>query len=254
MKKTLSFARSFLLRPSEAADASARPDAWRPALVLYALLALAQLVESWANPLAFLDPNAPAPLPHRAGFWLAVLLWEPVLMAMSVAFTVVVLDWMSAGWLPLKTAAATLWAAVPAALAAYYASRPAADRSWFVGLLAAWTALTAVQAARVPRGRWRPVAVFLLGMSAIQLVGLAAEFLLVLPSRSMHVFYAYSIVLLVWVAACFGAGMRRLKISPSAARAVLAFVFALIASSVVPFLAYFLGLMPRAVLKVVLYV
>ena len=38
---------------------------------------LAQLAESWVNPLAFLDPNAPLPLPHRAGFWLAVLLWEP---------------------------------------------------------------------------------------------------------------------------------------------------------------------------------
>ncbi len=255
MKRTLAFGRQFLFAPAQAADACDRPTALADGLTIYALLAVAELVSSWFDPLAFLDPTAPVRPGHTLGFWLVVAFWEPVLMAMSVFFTVLTLEWMSEGWLPLKTAAATLWTAVPVALVVYYtASHAALSRGWALLLLAAWAAPAVLLSRRIAPERWRRVGIFLLGMSAVQLVGLLFEFVAVVPAHSLNAFYVYSAVMLVWVAYCFGAGMRRMKITGSVARAVLAFVFALLISSVVPSLAYLLGLMPKEVLKVVLYV
>lgn len=255
MRSALGFGRLFLRRPSQAADACARPDAWKDGLKVYALLAVAELVSSWFNPLAFLDPTAPVTPAHGAAFWAVVAAWEPLLMALSVFFTVLVLEWMAEGWLPLKLAAATLWTALPVAMTLAYADpKQTLSRKFFVGLLAVWAAPAVVLSRRVAAERWRRVGTFLLGMSAIQLVGIAAEFLVVVPFRSLPAFYAYSAVMLLWIAACFGIGMRRMGVTTSVARAVLAFVFALLVSSVVPSLAYLLGLMPKEVLKVVLYV
>lgn len=255
MKRLVAFGKSFLFAPSAAADACARPDAWIDGLKIYALLAVAELAASWFDPLAFLDPTAPIAPAHGAAFWAVVAFWEPVLMALSVFFTVLVLEWMSEGWLPLKTAAATLWTAVPVAMTLAYADpKQTLGRKFFVALLAVWAAPAVVLSRRVSPERWRRVGAFLLGMSAIQLVGIAAEFVVVVPARSMAAFYAYSFVMLAWVAACFAIGMRRMGVTSSAARAVLAFVFSLLVTSVVPSLAYLLGLMPKEVLKVVLYV
>lgn len=255
MKRVLDFARHFLIAPSRAADECDRPSALADGLKIYAALAVAELVSSWFDPLAFLDKTAPIRPPHTGAFWLVVAFWEPILMAMSVFFTVLTLEWMSEGWLPLKTAAATLWSAIPVAIVVYYtASGAQLSHAWAVALLAVWVVPAVWLSRRITAQRWRRVGVFLLGMSAIQLVGIVFEFLVVVPAHSLNAFYAYSLVMLVWVVACFGIGMRRMKITSSVARAVLAFVFALLVSAVVPSLAYLLGLMPQEVLKVVLYV
>ena len=71
MKRFFSFVRSFVVAPSEAADDCLRPDAWKDALAVYAVLAVLQLLSSMFDPLAFLDPNAPVRPPHTAGFWAA---------------------------------------------------------------------------------------------------------------------------------------------------------------------------------------
>jgi hypothetical protein len=171
-----------------------------------------------------------------------------------VFFTVLVLDWMREGWLPLKTAAATLWSAVPAALAVYYASPSMTlGRGIFVALLAAWAAPAVWLSRRIPAEGWRRIGVFLLGLSAIQLVCLAVEFAAVMPARSMIGFYVLSFLEIAWLLVCVGIGLRRLC-AMSTARVVLGFLFAVLVTSVVPALAYLLGLMPKEVLKVVLYV
>ncbi len=55
-------------------------------------------------------PSAPSTARRSGCAW---RLWEPVLFGLSVFFTVLVLDWMREGWLPLKTAVATtFWSAV----------------------------------------------------------------------------------------------------------------------------------------------
>ena len=254
MKRAWEFGKLFLFSPSKAADACLKKGALADGLKVYAVLAVAELVSSWFDPLAFLDPAAPVLAPHGAAFWLQVAMWEPALFALSVFFTVLVLDWMRAGWLPLKTAAATFWSGVPAALAVYSTS-PAMTlgKGVLVALLALWAAPALWLSRRIPAERWREIAVFLLGLSAIQLVCLAVEFATVVPMRSTYGFYALSFLEIGWLLVCVGVGLRKMC-AMSTARVVLGFLFAVLVSSVVPALAYLLGLMPKEVLKVVLYV
>ena len=254
MKRTWEFSKLFLFSPSKAADACLKKEALADGLKLYALLAAAELVSSWFNPLSFLDPNAPVLPPHGLGFWLRVAMWEPVLFGLSVIVTVLVLEWMRDGWLPLKTATATLWSAVPVILALrYVAPAMAFGKGASIALLAAWTVPAVALARRVPVERWRKVGVFLLGLSAIQLVCLAAEFATVVPLHSLYGFYALSFFTIAWLLICVGVGLRKLY-ATSTARVVLGFLFSVLVVSVIPPVAYLLGLMPMEVLKIVLYV
>jgi hypothetical protein len=254
MKRAWEFGKLFLFSPSSAADACLKNESLVDGLKIYAVLAVAELISSHFNPLAFLDPTAPILPPHGFGFWLRVAMWEPVLFALSVFFTVLVLEWMRDGWLPLKTAAATLWSAVPVILSLRYVSPAMAfGRGLSIALLAVWAAPALFLARRVPAERWRKAGVFLLGLSAIQIVCLAAEFLTVVPLRSLTGFYVLSFVSIAWLLVCVGIGLRKL-FDTSTARVVLGFLFAVLVSSVIPALAFLLGLMPMEVLKIVLYV
>lgn len=254
MRRTWEFAKLFLVSPSQAADACLKKEALADGLKIYAVLAVAELISSWFNPLSFLDPNAPVLPPHGPAFWLRVAMWEPVLFGLSVVVTVLVLEWMRDGWLPLKTATATLWSAIPVVLALrYVAPQMAFSRGATIALLAAWIAPAAALLRRVPSGRWRKVGVFLLGLSAIQIVTLVLEFVAVVPARSLHGFYALSFLTIGWLLVCVGIGLRKLY-ETSTARVVLGFLFAILVVSVIPPVAYLLGLMPMEVLKIVLYV
>lgn len=254
VRAALAFGRLFLTRPAEAAAASARPGAWRAGLALYAALAVAQLASSWFNPLSFLDPTAPMLPAQGPGFWLRVAAWQPVLFALSAALTLLTLEWMRDGWLPLKTMAATAWTAAPVAMTLAYADPTAGlSRKPLAAVLVLWTLPAVWIGRRVPAARWRTGGAFLLGLSAVQLACLAAEYALVVPLRSMTGFYVLSGVTLVWILWCAGSGLRRV-FDTSSPRAVLAFLFSILVTAVVPSLAYLLGLMPKEVLKVVLYV
>ena len=254
MKRAWEFAKLFLFSPSKAADACLKKESLADGLKLYAVLAVAELVSSWFNPLSFLDPNAPR-LPHYdAGFWLRVAMWEPVLFALSVAVTVLVLEWMRDGWLPLKTATATLWSAIPMILALrYIAPNMALGKGVSIALLAAWTAPAIWLSRKVPSDRWRKIGAFLLGLSAIQFVTLILEFATVVPLRTLNGFYALSFLTIGWLLVCVGIGLRKLY-ATSTARVVLGFLFSMIVVSLIPLVATLLGLMPMEVLKVVLYV
>ncbi len=254
MRRAWEFGRLFLFKPSQAADACLRKEALADGLKVYALLAFAQLLSSWFNPLAFLDPNAPVLPAHNFGFWLRVAIWEPILFALSLFSTVLILDWMRAGWLFLKFMAAILWAAIPAMLAAYYVSPSTTlGKEAFVALLAVWAAPALWLSRRIAAEDWRKIGVFLLGLNAIQIVCLLVEYLTVVPLRSTAGFYALSILSVVWMLVCAGTGLRKLC-AMSAARVVLGFFLAVIVLPIAVALAYLLGLMPIEVLKVVLYV
>lgn len=257
MNETLRFARLFLFEPSKAADACARKSAIGVGLRLYALLALAQLASAWFNPLSFLDPTAALAPAHGGAFWFRVALWEPVVFAGSVFVTVLALDWMRSGWLPLRTAVATFWSALPLILTLYYTSPGAPSgpgvKAALAGVLVLWAVPAAALARRIPREKWETITAFLLGLSAIELVSLAAEYATVLPLRSRAGFIALSLASLLWVLACVGVGLRKLT-GASTARVVLAFLFALVVTTTLPSLAFLLGLMPLEVMKVVMYV
>lgn len=254
MKDAISFGRLFLFSPTAAADACRKDDAPKKAFLLFLVWAAAALASSWFNPLSFLDPTSPVGRPQSLGFWLRVAFWEPVIFVMGIAIAGVVLEWMRDGWLPLKTASATLWSAVPVVAAIYFTSaKTPLPRAPFIVALALWAAAGAAVARRVPTRRWRDLAVFLAGMCAIELAGFAVEYAVVVPAHSFRVFIAYSVCALLWMLVCAGVGLKKLC-GMSTARATLAFMFSMLVSAVVPAIAFLLGLMPMEVLKVALYV
>ena len=253
MKDALKFGKLFLTAPAEAAEACAKPDAWKTGLKLWAVLALVQLWSAWFNPLSFLDPNAPAAVAYGAAFWFRVGLWQPVMFALTVFFVVLALEWMREGAMPVKLASTALWAAIPLALAAYYAANRDASRAAFIGMLAVWLVPGVLLARRIPADRWRRAAAFMMGVSAIQLATLAVEYLTVVPLRSRAGFIVLGAVSTLWLLAVAGKVLRPL-LGMSTPRAVLGFFLGLLVSIVVPALAFALGLMPMEVLKVVIYV
>jgi hypothetical protein len=254
VKAALKFAFLFLRRPTQAADACRRDDALRLGLIVYAASALVSLVFSWFNPLSFLDPTAPPLSSYGAGFWLRVAFWEPALFALSVWFGVLLLDWMRDGWLPKKAALAALWTAIPVALAfVYVAPRMHLGRGPFLAALAAWIAPALALSLRPSARNWRELGSFLLGLNAVQAVGLLATLLVVVPARSLNAFYAVDAAIFVWTLAIAGLGLRRLY-GVSTARAVIAFLLSMVLSILIPAIAYLFGLVPMEVLKVLLYV
>lgn len=250
LKRALAFGRLFLFEPARAAEACLGAEALADGLKVYAIWIAASLLSLWMKPFDFPDVNAAAPVQDLA-FWSKVAVWEPVLAALNIALTTLVLNWMREGWLPLKTAAATLWSAFPLILTISL-TRSAIGKPLFSVLLLLWAAPGALVARRIPRAQWRRVTAFLLGINAVAVV-------LLLPQAAAaalrsEVLYKASLVLTaVWLLACGGVGLRSLT-KISLPRAVLAFLFANLALNMALMAAYRLGWLPLDVLKVLVYV
>jgi len=221
-------------------------------LKVYAVWIAASLLSFWMKPFDFPDINAAVAAPVQdLAFWSKVAVWEPVLAALNIALTTLVLHWMREGWLPLKTAAATLWSAFPLILTISL-TRSAIGKPLFSLLFLLWAVPGALVARRIPRAQWRHVTSFLLGINAVAIV-------LLLPQAAAavlrsEVLYKASLVLtVVWLLACGGVGLKSLT-KTSLPRAVLAFLFANLALNVALMAAYQLGWLPLEVLKVLVYV
>ncbi len=253
MTDALKLAWLFLRRPTAAADACRKPGALRSALIIYALSAVVSLATSYADPLDFANANAPIVAAHGAAFWARVALWEPTLTALSVALGVIAVDWMDGGWLPLKAAVAGLWSAIPALLALGFVSpRLNLGRGALTAALAVWSLPGLALAARAKKDDWREIGAFLLGLDAVQAVGLALTLLAAL-ARSEALLKTVDVAVLIWMLSVSALGLRRLR-GLTTSRATFAVLFSLLLATTVPVLAYLLGLASLEVLKVVLYV
>jgi hypothetical protein len=252
MKKTWEFAKPFLFRPESAAESCEDPRAIDLGLKVYALWVVLSLAYLWLKPFDFPDLNAaPHAQPEGLGFWLRVSLWEPVLAAMNIALTALVLDWMREGWLPLRTAVATLWSAVPLILTVAY-TKYGAPRAAFGAGMIVWAVPGAWVARRLSPADWRRTTAFLLGLNAVGIV-------LLLPQaaatvlRSDLLYKASLFGSVIWLLICGGLGLAKL-FKTSVARAVLAFLFANLVLNLVIAAAFLLHWLPMEVLKVLVYV
>jgi len=252
MKKALAFGRLFLFQPSRAAEACLREESLAEGLSVYAAWVLLSLIYLRFKPFDFPDVNAAVPARVQGlAFWAKVAVWEPVLAALNIALTGLVLRWMRDGWLPLKTASATLWCSLPLVFTIAY-TRSAISKPVFAVLLVAWAVPGALYARRIPGEDWRRVTSFLLGLNA---VGIA----LLLPQaaaaalRSDMLYKASLLLTVVWLISCAGTGLKSLA-KTSLPRAALAFLFANLALNLVLAAAFLLGWLPMEVLKILVYV
>ncbi len=251
--RALRFGALFLFQPEAAADACREDSALVDGLAVYAAWVVASLLYLSLKPYDF--PDAAASVPASAfaggGLWLRVAFWEPVLAALTVAMTGLVLRWMRDGWLPLKTAAATLWSAVPLILTVAYTRTHMGRLPLGAGMIV-WAVPGVLVARGVTAAEWRRVTAFLLGLNAVALACLIPEAAAVLL-RSVLLYKAAMGLGVLWLLACAGLGLRRLC-GMSLARAVLAFLFANLALNVAIIASYMLHWLPMEVLKVLVYV
>lgn len=252
MKKIWSHAKLFLFDPEKAADACEAPDAIDRGLRVYGLWVLCSLVYLWLKPFDFPDMNAAFPNPAESGFgfWLKVSLWEPVLAALTVLLTALVVEWMREGWLPLKTAVATFWSALPLILTVAYVKTTMPRWIFGVGMIA-WGVPAWWVGKKIAGSTWRKVTAFLLGLNAVSLALLIPE-ILATVLRSDLLYKATLGASVLWLLVCGGMGLRKLY-ATSLARAVLAFLFANLVLNLVIAACYMLHWLPMEVLKVLIY-
>ena len=247
----LGFARSCLFSPVSAASAAREPGSLAPATWIYAAFLLATAVFYAAKPFDFPDRNAPFPRQAQTlWFWLRVMLWQPPLEAAWIACLLALLSWFRTGKLFWRLLGAVLATATPFVLLLCY-KYGALGRGAYAGLALAWFTVVSRWAMRSPREALAPTAAFMLALNAIGLVGLAPMALAVaLDADSL--FKGAQIAAGLWMLLCAALGLRTLSglRLPRCFMAVLLSMFMQIAFA---FTLHMLGLVPKDILKALLY-
>lgn len=252
LKRALRLARLTTLSPSRAAEACAEPGALSAAAAIYAATLLAAAVYFRFKPWDFPDATAAPPYSAGAGlgFWLGVMLWQPLLLGVLVACAAILLRWMKDGWLPLKVASATAWTALPLILTVAYLKGGLAKPVFGAGMIL-WAAPGVWVARGVTPAEWRMIGTFLLALNAVELFALLPE-ALATAARSVAAYKAVVAGAGLWMLGAGALGLRAL-LPRAMPRAVLPLLFALVLQIVVTIACYMLGWLPPETLKALIY-
>ena len=244
-------AKLFVFSPLRAADESQKEENLLPCLWIYIAFTAAYLLFSVFKPFDFPDQNAPFPRePQPLMFWFKVMLWQPPLEAAGIAFLLGLVAWFRSGSLAVKLTCGVGWAAMPFLLMAAYAGDKISKNLLAVFSLV-WLGLFAPLWKRWSRAEILPIVTFMLGVNTIGIIILAPMILSVFLGGS-GLFMASQAVATFWMLGCETLGLRRLTglRLPRAFMAVLLSMFFQIA---VAFTLYLLHLVPKDVLKALLY-
>ncbi|MDD5629166.1 MAG: hypothetical protein PHU21_08875 [Elusimicrobia bacterium] len=278
-------AKLFLRSPARAADACRDDENLAPGFWIYAAFTLLMMLFFALKPFDFPDANAPYPRGAQGlMFWFKVMMWQPPLEAAWMALLLGLVVWFRQGSLPVRLAAGVAWTAVPFVLMAVYAavgadaSRAVAELAkgaagaaradaearvvagaravtmakWALGLgTAAWIGLFVPLWRRLTRREVMPVVGFMLGVNAIG-VAMLTPMALATAWRSSNFFMAAQVAAGFWLLGALTLGLREatgLRL-PRAFMAVLLSMFLQIA---VAFTLHLLGLVPKDILKALLY-
>jgi|GEM_PF-1626273 len=275
----------FLSSPSRAAEASQNEENLAPCFWIYVAFTLGTMLFFTMKPFDFPDQNAAYPREaQNLLFWFKVMLWQPPLEAAWMAFLLGLVVWFGQGSLPLRLTSGVAWAAAPFILMAVYSAvgadanqaiaelakgaagaaradaearviagaRSVTIAKWALGLGAiAWIGLFVPLWRRLTRAEVLPVVIFMLGVNVVGVVMLAPMVLATLW-RSSNLFMATQVVGGFWILGWGTLGLRKLTglRLPRAFMAVLLSMFFQIA---VAFTLHLLGLVPKDILKALLY-
>jgi hypothetical protein len=247
--------KSFLSSPSRAAQASQDEKSLAPCLWVFLAFTVGTMLFFIMKPADFPDQSAAnAREVQGLMFWLKVMLWQPPLEAAWMAFLLALVAWFRQGALPVRLTSAVAWTAAPFILMAVNSAQgagPAISTATLVLGSAAWLSLFVPLWRRLTRAEVLPVVTFMLGINAIGIVMLAPMVLAALV-RSPNLFMATQVVGGFWMLAWGTLGLRQLTglRLPRAFMAVLLSMFFQIA---VALTLNRLGLVPKDILKALLY-
>jgi hypothetical protein len=243
--------KAFLFSPSRAAELSRDEDNLVPSAIIYAAFTLAYLLFFAWKPFDF--PDATAPYPREAQglfFWFKVMLWQPPLEAAWIAFLLGLSIWLGGGSLPLRLISAVVWAAAPFALMAVYAGTHMSKIPLALGT-AIWLGLFIPLWRRVQRSQAMSMISLMLGLNAIGLAILPGMIVAALL-RSSSLFTAVQAGGALWLLGCGGLGLRALT-GMRLPRAFLAMILSMFFQVALAFALHLLGVVPKDILKALLY-
>ena len=245
------FARRCLFAPTAAAEAARAPGSLAAAAWMYgAFLAATALFYAW-KPFDFPDRNAAFPRELQGlGFWLKVMLWQPPLELGWIAFLMALVEWFRTGKMFIRLLGAVVATAVPFILVVLYRQ---SGLNWgaYLALTFAWLGALGWQASRAPKQEWLPVTSLMLALNVIGLL-LLVPMVLSVKLDADQVFKGAQIAGGLWV---LGAGTLALRALtglrlPRCFMSVLLSMFMQIAFA---FTLHMLGLVPKDILKALLY-
>ncbi len=258
MKRAFALGRLFLFSPAKAAAACAEDRALRDSLTLYGLTLLAAAVFQYWKPYDFPDVNAALPMTSQGFFfWLKVMMWQPLLMAVLIAFCGALLHWMKEGWLPLKVVSAFFWTAIPGILMLCYLPKDTGQATYitktqFRILFVLWSLPTLYFLSTVPSKLWRPLASFLLVMNVVEMAAFVPQ--AVVTAMRWEAGYKAVVGLAgFWMIIGGALGLKALPPARPLPRALLPLFFALVIQIEIVFVLFMLGWLPTETLKALMY-
>jgi hypothetical protein len=250
-EKAFSLAWTVVRSPTRAADAAKKSESLIPAACVYAGFVLTYLIFFWLKPFDFPDRNAPFPRETQGlWFWFRVMLWQPPLEAAWIALLVGLMEWFRRGTLGVRLVAGVAWTAAPFILMAGYAQNGMPKAAFAAGS-AVWLGLFVPLWRAAPATEWRPTAALMLALNAIGVVLLVPMTLALWLGNPGFFTFAQALGGL-WMLVAATIAVRRLGDLrlPRAFMAVLLSMFLQIA---VAFTLHLLGLVPKEILKALLY-
>jgi len=235
-----------------AAKASRQEDNFVPCLAIYLAFTLGYMLFFRFKPFDFPDQNAAFPRePQTLMFWFKTMLWQPPLEAAWVAFLLGLAAWFRSGRLPARLLGAVAWCAAPFVLMAAYAAHAGIGKAALAAGSLVWLGLFLPLWLRATRAEALPVLNFMLGVNAVG-AAVLAPMILAVWLRGSALFMAAQAAGGFWILGCATLGLRELTglRLPRAFMAVLLSMFFQIALA---FTLHLLGVVPKDILKALLY-
>ena len=258
LKETLQLARQYLLAPSKGAEAARQDKSLVPSLWLYSAFTAGYLIFYWLKPFDFPDKNAPFPRETlNLFFWFRVILWQPPLELAWIVFLMGLVRWFKEGSLPVRLAAGVAWAASPFILLVAYLQQepamllPSISKPVLAAASLAWIGLFYPLLKKTPRGDWRPLISFMLGINVIGLALLIPMTAAVLMDAP-ELFKAAQIAGGLWI---LGASMLGLRVLSGLRlpRAFMAVLLSMLFQAALALTFFGLGAVPKEILKALFY-
>lgn len=229
-------------RPKEALPASAR--VYAAFLILYALF-------FWLKPFDFPDPNVGVPRETQGlTFWLKVMCFQPLLEAAWVVFLLGMARWFGEGRLAFRLIVGTFWTAAPFILLVLYHGSQMPKWAFAAGA-ALWLASYALVIKREDAGPLRELLSFMLALNAVG-IALLVPMTLLTAMRSKELFMLTQGLGGIWLLGAGALGVRQLT-GLRMSRAFLAMLLSMFMQIAFTFTLHMLGIVPKEILKALVY-
>ncbi len=252
MLKILTLGRDCLFFPSRGAEENRKDGNIPQNLAIYALFLIGSLIFYWLKP--WNSPDQYAPFPRDVQnfyFWFRVMLWQPPLEIAWIACLLGLVSWLEKGNLMVRLTSALAWTAAPFILIVLYAQKQGIPKPLFtLGEIISF-ALFIPLLRRWKKENWIPIAGFMLGINVIGLIVLIPMAISVVL-KSTRLFDASQIIGGLWMLWAGMMGLRALN-GMRLSRAFLAMLFSLFFQIAFAFALHFIGIVPKEILKALLY-